>query len=323
MRKVRLLLLVPVLFLVAGVVVPTAEEFAALEARVGVLEDQVSSLRAVDAAQDARLTELESALDALTARGLIGWNRDDDRFGAKRVYFTWSQRANIAPVVSDLLARGVRPLVSLKPPSGAPGGWRAVASGQYDAQLRQVFDALPQCENVCIDFAFHHEPEDDAPSNAADFRAAFDRVAALAPAHVRPVVVLMGWTAEPASGRVWADWVPASAQAIAVDVYNWAYSTSRPGAAWTSPAEMMAPVLALADRPVLVWETNSYEDPADPLRKAAWLLEWAELAETEQVEQVVFFDSASGQPNTFRLFSSPAAALAVDEMLAHPYFDRS
>ncbi len=247
----------------------------------------------------AEVARVLAALAECQARGLIGWNKLDPHFGARRLYYRAGNVGNMLAEVQTVIANGQRPLVSLK--SGLP--------------LTDLPN-LPPC-----DFAWHHEPEDDF-LDPAQFRAGFDAAAALLPADVRPVVCLMGWTFDPRSGRIAADWIPETAEAIAIDPYNWFGVT---GATWVSPAQMLEAPLAFAasvSLPLLIWETNCAEDPADPGRKATWLREFFDLAEAERIEQLVFFDALATQPGAgkFVLFSSPQATAAVEEGLARPYF---
>lgn len=289
------------------------------------------------AARDEQIASLQDELEECrtpTAKGLLGWNTSDARFGAYRLYATPTNKAAKVEAARAAAEQGLYPLFSLKPPRGAPGGWQDVASGSADAYIRDVVNALPPC-----DFAFHHEPEDDAPSDGADFKRAFDRVAGLLPSGIRPVVCLMAFTFN-TTKRNPADWLPTSAEAIALDAYNWFGVPDRADRfTWTNPPELLRPVVApdappdtprgplvwLSDhgdeRPISIWETNSREDPADPNRKANWVRAYAPLAETEGLEQLVFYDS-TGASTVFRLFSSTAATAAVSELVARPYFAR-
>lgn len=264
------------------------------------LQTQLTVARADGEACAADLAETLAALHDCRnpARGLLGWNREDARFKARRLYYRPANATAMLAEVQAVVDAGQRPLVSLK--SGLP--------------LADL-PSLPPC-----DFAWHHEPEDDF-TDAAVFRTGFDAAAALLPAGVRPVVCLMGWTFDSRSGRDPADWLPATAQALAVDPYNWFGVTTQ---TWVSPAEMLAAPLEFArsrDLPLLIWETNCAEDPADPNRKAGWLRELFDFVEAERIEHLVFFDAVS-KPGVgkFVLFSSVQAAAVVEEAFTRPYF---
>ena len=246
--------------------------------------------------------------------GRLGWNKQEARFRVRRVFATWANRESKAIEATNIFSSGQRVAFSLKPPTGAPGGWTVVANGQYDAELRAYFATLPKCQ-----FAFNHEPENDS-LDADAFRRAFDHVADLLPARIRPVVCLMAYTfsdAQP-NGPA-ARWVPSRAQHLAVDAYNWSGTNTQPNAVWRSPEQLMSRVPS--DLPVSVWETNCYEDPNDPNRKADWVRAWGPVAQAHRLRRVVFYDSSPDKPNDFVLFSSAQAAQAVADLVRHPYFE--
>lgn len=253
------------------------------------------------------------------ARGVLGWNNVDARFGGRRRYFQWQHLSTLAATTRAIADSGDLPLVSLKPPLPIIDGLRQIASGQHDNTLRNALASLPVCY-----FCPLHEPEDDVPTASATFRAAFDRVSTLLPSHVTPTVCLMDWTFDSRSGRNPKDWLPASAKLIAVDPYNWfgiRYSS------WITPTTLMRPIMDWCvrfneQRPLAVWETNTLEDPAQPNRKADWIREFANLAERYKLRQLTFFNSVTTEATAFKLFTSPAADAAVTEIANRPYFQR-
>lgn len=262
--------------------------------------------------------DLEACRAALppAAKGVLGWNKEG--LPARRLYATWSTRSSKATEATAVRAAGHPVLISIKPPAVSTTGLTAVANGQYDSQYQAWFQSLPEDANV----AFFHEPENDGVT-AASFRAHFDRLAPLLGPKQVPVVCLMGWTFEDASGRDWQSWLPAKAAKIALDVYSWAFTPDRGGEPWRSPQQLLAPATAklFSDpRPLSVWETNAAEDPSNPDRKADWIRAWGPAAEERKLAEVAFFDSTSTQPGQFKLVSSAAANVAVGDLSRYPYF---
>lgn len=250
-----------------------------------------------------------------TVTGAFGWNNFDERFDARRLYYVWSERAQMESEVQAQVAAGFYPLISLKPPVAAPAGWQQVAAGTHDAAIASATAELPPC-----DFCFHHEPENDAPTAHADYRAAFNRVSGLLPDGVRPVVNLMDFTFDPVSGRNPANWLPSTAEAIALDPYNWYGFTTQ---TWSWPETIMAnplDYLATDSRPILVWETNTNEHATNTTWKAEWWTRFADLCEVEEITQLVAFDAVAGQEFQFRLFTSTQVEDAITEIVARPYW---
>lgn len=102
-----------------------------------------------------------------------------------------------------------------------------VLAGEYDDYMRKWFASVPIGVNVY--WTNYHEPEDEIEAGkfkAAAFRAAFERLDRLAKEAENPrlksTVILMSWSARPASGRKWRSYVPdpASIDVLAWDIYN-------------------------------------------------------------------------------------------------------
>lgn len=258
---------------------------------------------AVATAEAAR-DEGHRLVEPTPPRGVLGWNKPG--LPARRVYARWGNKLTKADDAYNLANAGMPPFLSLWSPE-VTGAWAQVASSLYDTEYEGFIRSLPPC-----DLAIHHEPENDpSMGTSADFRAAFDHVAGMLPPWVRPVACLMLGTF--ATNSVDA-WLPSKAEALAVDAYNW--WTPNGSTPWRSPFELMTPVLAYdTELPLLVWETNCKEDPANPERKADWLRLWGDLAAQEQVSQLVFFDG-----DGWSLLSSQNAQNAVTQLASLPYF---
>lgn len=141
--------------------------------------------------------------------------RYDARFGPEvlRIYFPGAPKPWSSPELNH--GRGV--VVSFKLPP------RAVLAGTYDVAMRNWFATAPR--NRTVWWSYWSEPEDDIKAGtftAADYRAAFARLDALADRASNPMLrttqVLMDWTLDRRSGRNWRTYYPGRA---AIDVQAW------------------------------------------------------------------------------------------------------
>jgi hypothetical protein len=99
--------------------------------------------------------------------------------------------------------------------------------GRYDEQLTSWFESMPR-DGTPKYVAFWHEPEDDIARGrltTAEFRQSFEYLRTLAAPYdgtnrdINVGVVLMGFTANPASGRNVADFLPKDAAFVGWDIY--------------------------------------------------------------------------------------------------------
>jgi len=120
-------------------------------------------------------------------------------------------------VAAPQLANGRPVVVSFKLPP------REVLAGKHDAAMRAWFAAAPR--NHPVWWVYWHEPEDDVAAGtftAADYRAAFARLDALADRAANPMLrttqVLMDYTLAVGSHRNWRDYYPGPR---VIDVQAW------------------------------------------------------------------------------------------------------
>lgn len=110
---------------------------------------------------------------------------------------------------------------------------------------------------------------------------------------------------------------------VGVDPYNWygCQGTDRP---WTPPEDLLRAALDFAEargKPLAVPEIASTEDPHDPERKAAWILELAAFLGTPDVAEhlafVAWFDVHDATwPNCdWAVDSTPASFQAFEDLL--------
>lgn len=270
----------------------------------GVLFGAAASTGTTDAAtQQAAVTAIEAQL----ARPL-----DLDR-----IFRQWD---TAVPGARErwTLDHGRTPIVSFKAAPEAP--WPAIARGDHDATLAAIaagYAALA-APVFCI---FDQDPENAPPAlgTPADYAAAYRRVVAtFRAAHADNVVWIFNLKSPSYDGLADAyypgddvvDWLGASA-------YN--FGAASPGGRWVSFADLVADFLAWSaphDKPLVITEWASNEDPDSPGRKAAWIDGvGATIHATPQLRALVAFWSTEAPP----FDSSPSALAAIRALAADPY----
>ncbi len=196
------------------------------------------------------------------------------------------------------LAQGRIPLISF----GNQGDTREVAAGRHDAYLRSIAQQVRALGRpVLLRYAYEMDGDGnrDWVHSGPDYVAAwrhvrqlFDGVPAAwvwapnAAAFVDPSAVQRYW---PGDGYV--DWIGA-------DGYNWYGCRNRTD--WRSLREIFQPFYDWGierHKPLMIAETGTTEDPADPGRKRAWYTQAASaLQSMPRVRAVMFFDSGNSCP---------------------------
>ncbi|MGW1060632.1 CBM96 family carbohydrate-binding protein [Micromonospora rubida] len=158
------------------------------------------------------------------------------------------------------------------------GNARDYLSGRYDDQMRQWFAGAPRDRDIY--WVYYHEPEDnirDGEFTAAEYRAAWQRLSALADAAGNPRLfatqVLMQWTLVPASGLDWRDYYPGDGvlDVLAWDIYNYDSAKGR----YLAPATLVDPAVAVnrtVGLPIAVAELGSHIAAGDDgTARAVWV----------------------------------------------------
>ncbi len=126
----------------------------------------------------------------------------------------------------------------------------AILSGSDDASLSHFFDTAPRGHPIY--YSYYHEPEDnirDGQFTAADYKAAWARVVALADAahnpDLRSTLILMEYDLQKASGRNWKDYLPGGGiiSTLGWDAYPTGSATNT-NPQIQAPAAFMAPAIA-------------------------------------------------------------------------------
>ena len=187
-----------------------------------------------------------------------------------------------------------------------------VLAGDYDDYMRDWFASVPI--GVDLWWTNHHEPEDDIENGkftARQFRESFvhlDRLAdQAANPRVKSTVILMSWSARPASGRNWRSYVPdpASVDVLAWDVYNRRHEVYPDPAALLEAAQHDSETIG---KPFAVAELASVLGRHDDgSGRAEWLRAMSAFAQQHDAAFVSYFNILWNSPaDDFRLMDEPS-----------------
>ena len=96
--------------------------------------------------------------------------------GLQRTYYRWNDASRETSVIKSDHAAARIPWISFKPPFTTAGGWRAVASGNYDADIRARARRYAALSKPVI-ITFNHEPHNDSYTGTpAEFAQAWTRI---------------------------------------------------------------------------------------------------------------------------------------------------
>jgi hypothetical protein len=153
-------------------------------------------------------------------------------YGVHRDFEKWADWAGVLAVIRHDHAQGRLPWVSVEGPiQGTPEGWKAVAAGTYDAEIRQLAAAIVSSDDKPILLTFNHEPSNDGTeAQGAWWAAAFTHFCdvlegAGALANTGCVPILGDWLFNPANKKqVPSHWVTHAvlrrAAFLGVDLYE-------------------------------------------------------------------------------------------------------
>jgi hypothetical protein len=190
-----------------------------------------------------------------------------------------------------------------------------VLAGKHDTVLRNWFKTAPT--NRDVDWIYFHEPENDIERGAftaADYRAAFRRIAGLAKQAKNPrlkaTVNLMCWTYNKNSKRSWKNYYPGSdvVDVMAYDCYNESAKVNK----YAEPAAVYGLAVANAralGKPFGIAETGSVVVKGDTGAKnrAVWLDKSAAYLRAQKARYVTYFDCTVG--GEFRLLDKGSQAV--------------
>lgn len=208
--------------------------------------------------------------------------------------------------------------VSRRRADGRRDGWADVAEGRYDTRIAGWAAGCAGLGRRLV-VVLGHEPEDD-PGDPAEYRAAWRRFATIFRREAPDVRLCWIPTAETFRlGRA-ERWYPGddACDLVGADGYNWAHV--RPGAQWTSfPAVFDAAFdwAAAREKRFVAAEFGCAEDPSDPERRAAWLLEAvASLEERRPAVEAACYWNVVDDGADWRVETSPQVRRVFADLAA-------
>lgn len=95
--------------------------------------------------------------------------------GLRRTYYKWGDGTRENRNIKADHAANRLPWISFKPPSTSAGGWNAVSSGRYDADIRARARRYAALSRPVI-VTFNHEPHNDSTGTPAEFARAWSHI---------------------------------------------------------------------------------------------------------------------------------------------------
>lgn len=245
--------------------------------------------------------------------------------GLYRTYYSWTGgRGENRRILADYKAGRIS-WISFKPPSSAPGGWSAVASGRYDADVRKRARRYADLPGPII-VTFHHEPQNDRTGTGAQFAKAWCHIYDVMKdetglKNVASVPVLGDWTFNPRNRRLDpADWVTGPmldrCDFLGLDIYQ-----NRSGAGFDERLGRILDWMAKrghSEKMVGVAETGSTDEYHYDAPGEWWTRQWNWCARnTDKIGAVSYFNSLrhNNSGNNWLLWQSQAKLNAYKRSL--------
>ncbi|NNE72649.1 MAG: hypothetical protein HKN26_03220 [Acidimicrobiales bacterium] len=212
-----------------------------------------------------------------------------------------------------------------------PGAWVRVAGGEFDDALENAARQIAGSGHTVL-FSLHHEPEDNVPAAGSNA----DYVAMMRHAHevMEPIAgSQLVWFIN-YRGHSFGSYEQVEAMYPGDDVIDWIswnpynWFGCQDLAEWKSFEEQAARFYQWATtehpgKPLMIGETATNEDPADPDRKARWIADMGAALQDRypEVRAVLWFHQ-SGATNFCerRWDTSPQSVDAMVALAGDPYF---
>jgi hypothetical protein len=264
------------------------------------------------------------------------------QLGAVRVYDLWN--STFPDSTTRAWRDGGRTLVlsvKAKRLNGTTVTWRSIADAAPGSavygEITKWADSV-SAFGAPLYFTFHHEPEAGtnlANGTAADFKDAWRKVVTVFrergvtnATYLWTMTDYSFWVKDRREASLWYpgdDYV----DAMGADAYNWYDCRAGIFNAWKSLEQIIDPFrrfgAAHPDKELLLPEWGSYEDPATPGRKAAWIKDAQALFAKpgwEQFTGILYYHAVtSSYPNCkWFLDTSTTASSAFDTMAGDPLY---
>ena len=245
-----------------------------------------------------------------------------------RIYANWDTPEPGSQAVWDV-AEGIIPLISIDAltTSGAVL-WSQIASGADDAAIVAQAQGLASL-NAPVLLSFSHEPAiDTASGTAADFVAAWQHYVTVVRQYAPNVSFVLILNLGDYGPKAVQEWYPGDSYVdwVGVDGYNVFGCRGSGGPVWEDFSSIFADFYKFAvarNKPALVAEYASTEDPNTTGRKADWITALGQTLESwPQIKAVSYFDSAGHDPRcAWTLDSSPSSLAAFSALGAQSWFN--
>ncbi len=221
-----------------------------------------------------------------------------------RQYYFWDQQF---PTADDDLSRdqGRTLYISMTAfnSNGTVNLWKDIAAGVYDATI-DARAADIKAFGAPMFFTFHHEPNKGhggvSAGTPAEFIAAWqhihDKFVADGVTNVSWALTLMAITYKNHKGDTY---YPGDSYVdiLAADGYNW-FGCNQPSGPWVEVKQIFQPFYNYGltkNKPMIIAEWGTGEDPADPTRKMNWFINGlAQFKLWPQIKGVSYYDSTHG-----------------------------
>jgi hypothetical protein len=242
-----------------------------------------------------------------------------------RIYADWST-VEPDPQTTWDVANGIIPLISIDPFDGnVPIPWAQIASGAQDPAIIAQAQGLASLHAPIL-LSFSHEAEGDtANGTAAEFVAAWRHYFAVFEQYDPDVASVLILDAYQYGRSGISQWYPGDAYVdwVGGDGYNYFNCHD---SSWVGFRSIFAPLNTFAvahDKPEVIAEWASVEDPSASGRKAAWITAAGQtMTRWSHVKAASYFDSLGpDRACDFPLTSSTSAMQAFADLGAETYFN--
>jgi plastocyanin len=251
----------------------------------------------------------------------------------ERVYVLWNEAW---PTADDLWSRDQGHTLYMSWNASPDDGsgcrrWADIAAGVYDADIdARALDIIGF--GAPMFFSFHHEPTTAPPNHIAcgtpqEYQAAWrhihDRFVADG---VTNVTYSITYTAQNFDKNKAKDFYPGDdiIDTVAADGYNWYGCPFHPGP-WREMSEIFNSFYQFGvahNKPLIIAEYGTGEDPADPGAKAQWFTNGADqLKKWPLIKGVSYFNVGNGGTCDRYVDSSTNSLQAFSANGADPYFN--